>query len=80
MQTYTSSQARGNLYKLIDQVANSHRPICIMGKRNNAVILSEEDFSAMQETLYLLSIPGMRESILEAASAAEDKFSDKIEW
>src|SRR5690554_8119443 len=61
----TATEARSNLYRLIDETAESHQPIVIMGKRNKAVLVSEEDWSAIQETLYLLSVPGMRESIRE---------------
>ena len=77
---YTSSQARENLYKLIDQVAESHTPIHITGKRNGAVMIAEEDFNAMQETLYLLSIPGMRESLLEARKEPIEECTDTIDW
>ncbi|QPK61819.1 type II toxin-antitoxin system Phd/YefM family antitoxin [Methylomonas sp. LL1] len=68
-QTLTASEARVNLYRLIDQTAKSHQPIAITGKRANAVLLSTEDWSAIQETLYLLGVPGMRESILEGMAA-----------
>lgn len=80
MVIYTSSQARENLYKLIDQVAESHIPIHITGKRNGAVMIAEEDFNAMQETLYLLSIPGMRESLLKARKEPIEKCTDTIDW
>jgi prevent-host-death family protein len=63
MTTLTASQARARLYKLLDQAAASHEPIQITGKRANAVLVSEDDWRAIQETLNLLSIPGMRESI-----------------
>ncbi|RKR07578.1 prevent-host-death family protein [Kushneria sinocarnis] len=59
----TVTEARNNLYRLLDETAESHQPIVIMGKRNKAVLVSEEDWSAIQETFYLLSVPGMRESI-----------------
>jgi prevent-host-death family protein len=65
MTAITATEARSSLYRLIDQTAESHQPIVIMGKRNRAVLVSEEDWSAIQETLYLLSVPGMRESIRE---------------
>ena len=68
METLTASKARAGLYRLIDQAAESHKPIVISGKRANAVLVSEEDWSAIQETLYLLAIPGMRESIKDAMS------------
>jgi antitoxin YefM len=63
MTTLSASEARANLYRLIDQTAESHQPILIAGKRSNAVLLSAEDWQAIQETLYLLSVPGLRESI-----------------
>ena len=64
MPTLTATDARANLYKLLDQVADSHEPILITGKRTNAVLISEDDWRSIEETLYLLSIPGMRESII----------------
>ena len=66
MTTLTASEARAGLYRLIDQAAESHKPVVISGKRANAVLISEEDWSAIQETLYLMAIPGMRESIKDA--------------
>ena len=60
MTTVTASKARAGLNRLIDQTADSHQPVVISGKRSNAVLVSEEDWSAIQETLYLLAIPGMR--------------------
>ena len=62
----SASAARADLFRLIDQTAESHKPIVITGKRNSAVLVSKDDYSAMQETLYLLSIPGMRESLIAA--------------
>lgn len=66
MTILTASKARARLYRLIDQIAESHKPVFISGKRANAVLISEEDWSAIQETLYLLAIPGMSESIKDA--------------
>jgi len=80
MQIYNATEARSSLYKLIDQTADSHDPIVITGKRHNAVLLSEEDWSAINETLYLLSTPGMRESIREGLSAGVSECSDKLDW
>jgi prevent-host-death family protein len=65
MTTLTASEARANLYRLVDEVAQSHEPIVISGKRSNAVLVSEDDWRAIQETLYLLSVPGIRESLRE---------------
>lgn len=68
-----ATEARAKLYRLIDETAASHQPIVIKGKRNNAVLLSEADWQAINETLYLVSVPGMRESILEGmATPLED--------
>ena len=76
----TATEARSNLYRLIDETAESHRPIVIMGKRNRAVLISEEDWSAIQETLYLLSVPGMRESIREGMGTPVDQCDEELNW
>ena len=80
MATLTASEARANLYRLIDQAAESHQPIHIAGKRTSAVLLSTEDWEAIQETLYLLSIPGMRESIKEGMNESVDDCAAAIDW
>ncbi len=80
MTTLTASQARAELYKLLDKVAASHEPIQITGKRNNAVLISEEDWSAIKETLYLLSIPKMRESIKKGLKTPLKECSRELEW
>jgi len=69
MTTITATEARKQLYKLIHDVAESHEPVQITGKRGNAVLVGEDDWRAVQETLHLVSIPGMRESILEGMAA-----------
>jgi len=74
------SQARSNIYNLIDETAASHEPVLITGKRNNVVMISEEDWRAIEETLYLNAIPGMTESIKEAMEAPDSEFSEEIEW
>ena len=76
----TASEARANLYRLIDQAAESHEPISISGKRANAVLIAESDWNAMQETLYLLSIPGMRKSIRQSLKTPLSKCSPKLNW
>ena len=76
----TTSEARANLYRLIDQAADSHQPVLITGKRNNAVLVSEEDWRAIQETLYLTSIPGMRESIRRGMATPVDKCREEPGW
>lgn len=80
MHTLTASEARANLYRLMDQTAESHQPITIAGKRNNAVLVSAEDWSAIQETLYLLSIPNMRESIKAGMNESIDDCATELHW
>ena len=63
MASVSAREARARLYRLIDEIAASHEPVLITGRRNNAILLSEEDWNSVQETLYLLSIPGLRKSI-----------------
>lgn len=80
MAVLTASAARSNLYKLIDETNASHTPVVISGKRNNAVLISESDWNAIQETLYLSSIPGMKESIIEGAKEPLSECADKLDW
>jgi prevent-host-death family protein len=80
MTTINATEARAKLYNLIDQAAETHQPIVITGKRHNAILLSEEDWSAINETLYLLSVPGMRESIKEGLSQNLDECSKELDW
>ncbi|MDP3027897.1 MAG: type II toxin-antitoxin system Phd/YefM family antitoxin [Deltaproteobacteria bacterium] len=80
MPTLTASEARAKLYRLIDEAASSHEPVLITGKRRNAVLISEEDWRAVQETLYLLSIPGMRESIREGMNTPIEECAKELEW
>lgn len=80
MSAITASEARANLYRLIDEAASSHQPLLISGKRNNAVLVSEEDWTAIQETLFLLSVPGVRESIREGMDTPVDECSEDPGW
>ncbi len=80
MTTLTVSEARSKLYRLIDEAASSHEPIVIKGKRASAVLVAEEDWRAIQETMYLLSIPGMRESIREGLAAPIEECDRELEW
>ena len=80
MQTLTASTARTTLYRLIDEAATSHQPLIITGKRNNAVLVSLEDWSAIQETLFLLSVSGMRESIREGINTPVGELSSELGW
>lgn len=80
MTSKTASQARAELYGLIDEVAESHRPVLITGKRANSVLISEDDWNAIQETLYLGAIPGMRQSIVEGMKTPLKKCRTKLDW
>ena len=80
MPTLTASEARAKLYRLIDEAAASHQPVVISGKRHKAVLIAEEDWLAVQETLFLLSIPGMRESIREGMAAPIEECSEEPGW
>ena len=80
MATFTASEARSNLYRLIDDAATSHEPVLITGKRYNAVLVSAEDWSSIQETIYLLSVPGMRESIRDGMNTPLDECSPEPGW
>ncbi len=80
MKTLTATRARANLFKLLDQAGTSHEPIHITGRRQNGVLVSEEDFQAMQETIYLLSVPGMRASLMKARKAPLSSYSTKRPW
>jgi len=80
MATLTATEARKRLYTLVDDVAESHEPIQIVGKRNSAVLLSEEDWRAIQETLYLSSISGMRESIRDGLKTPVEECEEELDW
>jgi antitoxin YefM len=80
MTTITATEARKHLYKLLDDVADSHEPIQITGKRGSAVLLAEEDWRAVQETLYLLSVPEMRESIREGMKTPVEECDEELDW
>ena len=80
MTTLTATEARSNLYKLLDRAAQLHEPIQITGKRNNAVLIAEDDWRAIKETLYLLSIPGMGESIRKGLKTPLKKCGNELKW
>ena len=80
MASIKATDARAKIYRLIDEVNETHEPLVITGKRANAVLISEEDWMAVQETLHLLSIPGMRESIREGMAAPVDECSEEPVW
>lgn len=80
MAVKSATEARANLFKLIDETVSSHAPITITGKRGNAVLISEEDWNAIQETLYLLNIEGMRESIIEGLNTPVNECDKELDW
>jgi antitoxin YefM len=75
-----ASQARSNLYGLLDETAASHEPVLITGKRSNGVLISEDDWRAIQETLFLLSIPGMRSSIRRGLKMPIESCLKSLDW
>ncbi len=80
MTTLSATEARKCLYSLVDDVAESHDPVQIVGKRHSAVLISEDDWRAIQETLYLTSVPGMRESIQDGIKSPIEECDEELEW
>lgn len=80
MTNLTVTEARRKLYTLLDEIALSHEPVQISGKRNSAVLVSEEDWRAIKETLFLISIPGMRESIRDGLNTPIEECDEGIDW
>jgi prevent-host-death family protein len=80
MTSITATEARRNLYGLLDEVANSHEPVQIAGKRHSAVLIAEDDWRAVQETLYLASVPGMRASIRAGLRIPVEKCAKELDW
>ena len=80
MADINATEARKRLYGLIDEVQDTHEPVRITGRRGNAVLVGEDDWRAVQETLYLVSIPDMRESIVEGMAAPADELEDSLDW
>ena len=74
------SQVRADIYNIMDETSQTHEPILITGKRNNVVMLSQEDWNAIEETLYLNNIPNMVSSIQESMNASDSEFTETIEW
>lgn len=79
MKTINVTKARADLYNLLLETSESHEPIQITGKQTNAVLLAEDDWRAIQETLYLSSIPGMRESIIEGLETPVED-TEELDW
>ena len=79
MKTVTATSARSDLYRIIDSTLNDHEPVQITGKRGNAVLVGESDWRSIQETLYLLGVPGMRDSIVQGMNTSTSDCSDSID-
>jgi len=80
MISLTVTEARKKLYSLLDEVAASHEPVEIIGKRNSAVLIAQEDWRAIQETLYLCSMPNLRESIVEGVQTPVERCDEELDW
>lgn len=80
MSSINITNARKNLYQLVQKLSDTHEPVHITGKNNSAVLIAEEDWRSIEETLYLLSIPGMRDSIVRGMKESIEKSSTKLEW
>jgi len=80
MTSITATAARKQLYSLLDELADSHEPVQIAGKRHSAVLVTEDDWRAVQETLYLTSLPGMRKSILTGLKTPVEKCAKGLDW
>ncbi|MBT4498126.1 MAG: type II toxin-antitoxin system Phd/YefM family antitoxin [Gemmatimonadetes bacterium] len=80
MTTINATQARTELYKLLEQVAETREPVHITGRRGSAVLVSEDDWRSIQETLHLLSIPGMRESIIDGMKTSVEACAEELDW
>jgi antitoxin YefM len=80
MKTIAIKNARKQLYRLVEQVQTSHEPVQLTGKGGNVVLVSEDDWRGIQETLYLVSIPGMRESIVEGMATPTSQMSTELDW
>jgi len=74
------SQVRADIYNVMDETAQTHEPVLVTGKRNNVVMISEEDWNAIEETLYLNAMPNMASSIQESMNAPDSEFSETVEW
>ena len=80
MTILTASKARAKFYRLMDETALTHEPIMITGRRTNAVLVNQEDWEAMQETLHLEAIPGMTVSIQKGLRTPLNKCKKTLKW
>lgn len=80
MEIYTTSKARQNLFSIVENVAKSHEPVYIAGKNNNAVIISQEDYESLLETLYICSVPGLKDEIIKQGKLPLSDYSTEVDW
>jgi prevent-host-death family protein len=80
MEIYTTSQAKDHLFEIMEHTQESCNPIYIVGKNNQAVLISAKDYKAMIETLHIMSIPGLKKSILNSSNAPLEEFVSEIDW
>jgi len=80
MKNLSATEARKSLYRLIDEVTVTSEPIQIKGKRSSAILIARDDWEALQETVHLLSIPGMRESIREGLETPIEDCVEELDW
>ena len=80
MSAVNATNARKNLFRLMEQVNENHEPVLITGKKGSAVLVSESDWEAIEETLFLNAIPGMAESIRDGMNTSVDELGDHLDW
>jgi len=80
MSTINITNARKELYKIVESVNISHEPMHITGKNSSAVLIGEDDWKSIEETLYLMSLPGMRESIIEGMKTDIPDLEEDLDW
>ena len=80
MSSINITNARKDLYRIVESVNESHEPIHITGKNNSAVLVGEDDWKSIEETLYLSSIPGMRDSIIDGMKTPIEKLESDLDW
>ncbi len=80
MSSINITNARKDLYRIVESVNETHDPIHITGKNSSAVLVGEDDWKSIEETLYLLSIPGMRDSIIDGMKTPIEKLESDLDW
>lgn len=80
MKSISAAKLKNNFYDVLEELSLEDKPIKITGKKNNAILITEDHWNSLQETMCLLSIPGMKESILEAKNEPIENWSSKLPW